>query len=493
MARPCVRETLWCTAMCVVSIIACWFYLVSNYPSVIDWESATQDLLGCGSNESSDIPATHHHNDSWLNVKSDRETLSVTVQETQTISTQQTPKSTTPSLGYLLAANIRQQMTQAVWGYCDLASLASLLQLSSVQPYVSGTFLETLPEVGGGRSPPYAMNLSTFYDIGMFRSMLRTCSTSNDHEMVSFETFLERGSRQVVLVYALSSLGKYESEFARGKIVELHKTATKTPLALTKLNRWASYISKQKGRRFVEFTVRRVFLIDARPRKVLSLQAVLHALRSVINKNQHPEGVSTTILFDTWRGIHSNLDSRFFYYIPQYREHCSSIHDVAHSQQIINASSAFGRTIGDSLYHLKVGVHIRGERLLMRYKKDFVKCLNQLDTFLSRIKSKYVQLRVFHDFGKYGTRSCTYDECQELRSKFLSEVDKRGYNVTFFDPVKFPSFPRNPTFVSFVEREYLSSMDLLVTLGFGGYQESVIERFLRQENHKNMHVHKICI
>ena len=243
MARLCEREKLWCTAVCVVSIIACWFYLVSNYPSVIDWESATQDLP---LNNSLDVKLNDYSN-----------TLPVTVQETQTIPIQQTLKSST-SLGYLLAANIEQQMTQAVWGFCDLASLASLLQLSSVQPYVRGTFLQTLPEVGRCRSPPYAMNLSTFYDIGMFRSMLMTCSTNNDHEMVSFETFLERGSRQVVLVHVLSSLGKYESEFARGKVVELHKTANKTPPALTKLNRWATYVSKQKRIQFVEFKASRV-------------------------------------------------------------------------------------------------------------------------------------------------------------------------------------------------------------------------------------------
>ena len=492
MARLCEREKLWCTAVCVVSTIACWFYLVSNYPSVIDWKSATQDLIGCGSNESSDIPATPHINESWLMdvIFNDNNTLPVTVQETQTISTQQTPKSSTPSLGYLLAANIKQQMTQAVWGYCDLASLASLLQLSSVQPYVRGTFLQTLPEVGGGRSPPYAMNLSTFYDIGMFRSMLRTCSTNNDHEMVSFETFLERGSRQVVLVYVLSSLGKYKSKFAKGKVVELRKRGKGAPKALTKLNRWATYVSKQKRIQFVEFKASRVLLMDARPKKALHLPALLYALQTVMKKQVGP----VTILFDDWRAIHNKPDSNFFYYIPEYRLHCSTIHDVGHGQRVIDASTAFARGMKDTGNRTKVGVHIRGERLLLKYKKGFVKCLNQLDDFLRKIsKTKDVQVRVFHDLGKYGTKSCSYGNCKKLRSKFLSEVKKRRYHVAFFDPVKFPSFPRNPAFVSFVEREYLSSMDLLVTVGFGGYQRSIIERFLRQNNHQKDHLHKICI
>ena len=49
----------------------------------------------------------------------------------------------------------------------------------------------------------------------------------------------------------------------------------------------------------------------------------------------------------------------------------------------------------------------------------------------------------------------------------------------------------NPAFVSFVEHEYFSQMDLLLTVGFG-YQMNVIERFLRQRNHNNDHIHKIC-
>ena len=86
-------------------------------------------------------------------------------------------------------------------------------------------------------------------------------------------------------------------------------------------------------------------------------------------------------------------------------------------------------------------------------------------------------MRVIHDFSKYGTQSC-WGDCGRYRSKFLSELKKLNLTSVYYDPVDYPSFPRSLTFAAFVEREYLSTSDVLVTAGHGGFQTILVEQFL---------------
>ena len=394
------------------------------------------------------------------------------------------------SLGYLLAANIQQQITQAVNGYAGLASLASLLQLKSVEPYVCNTFLSTLPTLDNNGTP-CAKNLSTFYNMRNFRAMLDSCSPTNTHEMVTFERFLEQASREVVLVYVEHSLGYRLTR----KFVELpnrHNVAI--PIELTELNRWASYVSKQKGIHSPEFRLSRVFLIDARPKEPLHLQKILDILGSAV-RQQHSKSGSATILFHNWRGIHNIADSKYFYYIPEYYRRCLSVHSLEDSQQVLEAAKVFARSIEESDTTTRIGVHVRGEKLIQNEKDKFLQCFDELDALLREMSSNtsgQMTVWMIHDFSKYGTVTCKFNDCKRLRPKFLSEVEKRGYNVTFFDLVKFPSVPQSPAFASFVERAYLSQMDLLITLGTGAYQGTVVASFLRQKQHTKQHLHRIC-
>ena len=387
--------------------------------------------------------------------------------------------------GYLLSANIEQQMTQAASCYGDLATLGALLHLSSVQPYVGGTKLVTLPEKGA-----HPMNLSTFYDLQTFKGMIRSCSSNNDHEMATFETFLKTASPDVILVYFLTSLGKHKSKFSKGKIVEIGSGGKATPKALDRLNKWAAYMSKWNKQTSRKFRVRRVLVIDARPKKPLHLQVILYKLQTVVREQSSKSG-SVTVLLDNWRGIHSKPNSYFFYYVPEFYNPCSqSIHKVSHSQAIIDASRLFQQSLNDAETETKIGVHIRGEKLFIKYK-NFAKCFQTLSNVLHEVAKNTSTVRVIHDFGKYGTRSC-HGSCTHQRQKFLTQIKKLGYRVVYFDPSKFPSFPRNSAFASFVECEYLSRMDVLVTVGFGSYQNSVVQRFLLHSNQNTEHLHRIC-
>ena len=454
--------------LCVVAFIVCCVYLTRS--RLRGWK-----LLTFGPDDSFDLRA------------SVRAHLLLNVSEYDDVYS-----ATSTSLGYLLAANIQQQITHAIDGYTGLASLASLLHLKSVEPYVCNTFLSTLPTLDNNGTP-CAENLSIFYNMRSFRAMLDSCSPTNTHEMVTFERFLEQASREVVLVYIEHSL----SYRLTGKFVELNKMYNvETPIELTELNRWASYVSKQKNMQSPEFRLSRVFLVDAKPKEPLHLQRILSVLGSVV-RQQHSRSGSATILFHNWRGIHNIPDTKYFYYIPEYYRHCLSVHSLEDSQQVLETAKVFAHSIEDkeSDTRNRIGVHVRGEKLIQKEKDKFVHCFDELDALLREMSSNtYGRMTVWmiHDLRKYGTVTCKFNDCTRLRPKFLLEVKKHGYNVTFFDPLKFPSVPQSPAFASFVERAYLSQMDVLITLGTGAYQDTIVADFLQQKQHMKQHLHRIC-
>ena len=139
-----------------------------------------------------------------------------------------------------------------------------------------------------------------------------------------------------------------------------------------------------------------------------------------------------------------------------------------------------------------VGVHICGERLTWKYKANFVK-YKELDNFLHNIRSNVSssEVRLIHDVTKYGTNNCN-GECDRYRLQFLSELKKLNSQVVYFHPNNFPSFPNNSVFATYVKREYLSQMDVLITLGHGEFQNSVVERFLKRSSKNEGNLHRIC-
>ena len=123
-------------------------------------------------------------------------------------------------------------------------------------------------------------------------------------------------------------------------------------------------------------------------------------------------------------------------------------------------------------------------------------CLQQLTTLLQTLTAARgitnERVNVFHDLGHYGTKSCIYDPCASGRSKLLSQINALGYPVNSYDPAMLNSVPVSPAFASFVEREYLAHVDILVTVGRGGFQKSIVYRFLQNSGGDKDNLHRIC-
>ena len=388
--------------------------------------------------------------------------------------------------GYLLSMTHTQQISGALHGYTDLATLGALLNLSTVEPYVVDTSLVGVPYV---KDAQYELKLCDIYDAHMLKSTLKMCSSYNDHEMSTFEDFLERASREVIFVYMLTSFNRGQKFRLAGnkRIIEIGTTGNATQKFLERLNRWAVHISPLK---LPGFYISRVFVIDAQPMKALHLSDILEVLGSAIRWKVARHG-SATVLFNNWEAIHNVPDSHSFYYIPEfvYRP-CRSIYNVSHSQTVIDAADIFGLGLRDDKRKTRIGVHIRAERILALHKESFEICLEKV---WELINSTYrnSQVRIIHDLGKYGTRTC-FGYCEVLRPYFSTKIARLGWHSAHFYPEGYSHLPRSAAFVAAVEQEYLSRMDVLVTVGAGGFQTRTITMFMKHAENSRNHLYKIC-
>ena len=403
------------------------------------------------------------------------------------------PEREAPVRGFLLSVSVDQQLTGGLKGFTQLAILAAIFNLSTVEPYVQGSKLVGVPQLLSQGDGPDVMRLSDLYDWEDLRRNFKTCSTRNDHLLSSFETFLGSASRDVILVYMIKTQAEYDVTFSGSNDKVVESSPNVTLLAnLKMLNIWARNASQKD---FKAFRLSRVIRVDARPTYALPLSVIKKDLGSVIDRHVS-KYQSATVMFVNWRAVTLNTVARpSYYYIPGlYSRPCQRI-DIKHSQAVINSSKLFSQSLDDSNANATtVGIHIRGERLLNEYNGDISHCFQELEILLHSITSNVSRLgvRIVHDLGEYGTMSCLSGVCSKKRKTFISQIQSLGYPVVSFKPTNFTFVPNSPGFAAFVEGEYLSNVDILVTLGWGGFQNDIVRRFVRQHGGKSEYSHRIC-
>ena len=384
-------------------------------------------------------------------------------------------------LGFLLPLVIEQQLTGGKAGYYRLAKVASLLNLSIVEPYLQNTGLTGAPIVST-KLP--VLKFGNMYDLNEIKSILKYQIPNSD--VVSFEYFLERASRQVLhLVFSTSKK-------ARNKRVSIDSCIGIKPVEdIRRLNKWTSHVAKQSSTQALPFHCSRAVVVDARPSHPLPLSEITEVLGSIIRKHAEEYG-SVTVMVSRWRSIHVT-DSKYFYVIPDWTGlDTTQLCCVKHSETVVNATLEYAGTLKSA--HPVIGVHIRAERLLLGHRINTTRCLRELSNILrngSITNATDDKVHLFHDLGEYGTMSCG-QHCGERGSRFISQIKQLGFPIVHYDPNKFKSFPRHRSFVALVEQEYLSRVDVLVTVGFGGFQQGVVNGFFKYHGRNSENVHRIC-
>ena len=399
--------------------------------------------------------------------------------------------------GYLLAVEYDQQLVGSFHGFSRLSKIASLLNLSTVEPYVQGTRTRGAPNLYAG-DPQELVKMGMLYDLHHLQDTLNSCCALN--KLVSFETLMQKVHQDIVFVCVFDTdTILFKTIFGNRPnktIIEIDYRNFNAGLLRNfyVLNEWIFHISNQQTSKL---GLSRVIAMDARPLHPLPLTDITEVLGSVVHEEVAKSG-SVTVVLDKWRNIHSIRDSNFFYYVPGFTwESGCGIMSVQHSEAVMNAAGQFRQSLNQT--HPVVGVHVRGERLLTEFQGNtshYIHCLQELKNVLYGLtnsgKVAHESVHVFHDLGDFGSLSCTLKYCVLGRHQFLSQLKGLGFPVVSFDPTTLDSAPVNRGFAAFVEREYLTHVDILVTVGRGGFQNSIVDRFLKVAGGNTDNLHRIC-
>ena len=395
--------------------------------------------------------------------------------------------------GHMMVLQFSQQMMGSFVAFYHLANITSMLNLTSVEPFVTSEGkMAGAPHVDSF-SDPQVVKLSHFFDLDHLKGAIKSCVNGN---LVTFDTFIEEASREVVLVKALYSLDKYKNHFKNGvKAVEVNENASGY---LKNLNKWVEWGAKEKGWNSRVFRVSRVLLIDVRPQHPFPLDKLLKELNKVICEQVAVHG-SATLIIDYWRDIErSDGVSTNFCRIPGYVwTHCYDFETAAFSQSVVGAAQKFRESLNETCP--VVGVQIRGELLLRNFngsQSQHMKCLTELGKLInSGSVSNLISngsLYIFHDLGKYGTKTCSNNPlCKNRKKQFVDAIKNLGHRIAYYDSSEFRPKGLQSVFSALVEMEYLSKVDVLITVGRGQFQNKIIERFMKHKGHDG-NLTRIC-
>ena len=210
------------------------------------------------------------------------------------------------------------------------------------------------------------------------------------------------------------------------------------------------------------------------------------------------------ILIPEWNGIR-NYKDKFFYWDSNFHPFgYKYVHAINHSELVLNATALFKESL--QVKPPTLGIHIRLERLIRSEsftKKDISKCIERMVAKIESLQRGGIikSSIAFRDYGKFGSKTCKKVQCYEFSKEFqLDEKLRRlGVKVKEFNS-QFTEFPYHSGFYSNVEQEMLSRSDFLLTVGYGSFQSSLVERYMRRiENvHHQTHeelqkrIFKIC-
>ena len=140
--------------------------------------------------------------------------------------------------GYLLAVDFHQQVAGSFTAFSQLSKIASLLNLSIVEPYVIGTQLRGVPDSHNDNQIQQALTLGALYDVKSIQSTLRSCCFIN--QLVPFENITQKAHHNVIYVSFLPYKTKYS--FLPEKIME---TDVKADMRYyNALKNWVAHISQ---------------------------------------------------------------------------------------------------------------------------------------------------------------------------------------------------------------------------------------------------------
>ena len=385
-------------------------------------------------------------------------------------------------LGYLVVVDIPEQLISGLENLVQLYMINQLhWKLGMIEPYVLGTWLSLAPPTREDfKSQPL---LSTYLNRSHMMHNLKECFHS-DVKLSTFQDLLINAARSFIVL-------KFDpAKNAAKDISECSSWMVKTKYILNyHLQRVKDRAMAVHGWNY-RFVGVGSLCIRSHPQKPFSMLQVVEYVKQWMMKHtsgqlSEPFPPQYTVVIPEWRSILSRPTGHY-YYDPSFTafnftDSCQLM-SVPHTSFVTNTASKVLNTL--ALPGPLIAFHVRSERVAWMDVKYHVegftnKCMAMLPKVLEAVQRKYNVSRdhiiFIHDGTKYGSTSFYLHNKRPLSTLLISKIQALGIRNVQYKPL-------HNTHVDFaapqfVEQEILLSADVLILVGSGDFQRSLLARF----------------
>ncbi len=403
--------------------------------------------------------------------------------------------------GYVLANTYRDQLTMAMVHFYQLVEIASHWNMTTVEPSITATWagLKGLPSPEEEHlSFPEVFNISLMH--GRMDKCLAlggkvpTCSlldflvNATERRFISL-TFVKL--RDKPAVFDCTSLPAFSTAL---RDIE-HKLNRRIETDAD-IRRMDMFKNNEDDRMFKGV---KAICVNGWDFSILQVTSMIAATARRLNRLRVASPAAVNIIIPEWRLIQTASKSSLYYYDPTFPWRLSRGCSLANPpvSKIIHAADNFTSSL--NLSRPILGIHLRIERLsLTRVKSQrpryWEECMDTLEAAVRSLQSKYgirpQSTVAIHDRGQYGSvASCPWP-CTLVSQDIASLLEKLGVRVVHYEPASLGGSTGRIS-VSIIEKEFLSQVDYLVTVGCGSFQKSLIDSFLEKHNNTDFHV-SVC-
>ena len=383
--------------------------------------------------------------------------------------------SVTSSGAYLGVVSITEQLSANTKNFIQLAYMSKLWNLSIIYPVVTErSQISSIPHSYSRHTLP----LGSIFNLTNVSKRLQKClEMPRGFYFHSLNEALIYSSRDVlVLRFMVSGMSvgiKECSQQSKNTINDVMKTLN---YHVEKVSEEARAVHGDGYR----FHMWKVICVRASPSIAVSVSKLSSYLKNLVARKRKEYNTGVMVVVPQWRKF-KPIRSGYYYYDPHlvYNYTACGIESFPHSDLVVKAAREFYKSL--SLLQPCIAVYVRTERLIQTDNKQrghINRCLQKFRLVLERVK---VMFQVSHknivlvsDVGPHGSNTLRGSrKAYSIMSRFKS------WNIysAHYDPKSYKDFPQLNVFVASVEKEFLSLSDVLITIGWGGFQESVADHF----------------
>ena len=374
-----------------------------------------------------------------------------------------------PRKGYLAILKIPEQFSAAVISFLQLYTINQRhWKLKMIEPYVLRSRLAFVPPAKEDfRTLPL---ISKYLNRSHMLHDIQTCFQSDHVDFSTFSDFLLTAPTDFVVLQFVMSPGE-----AKGRFYECDFNVTETEKLLNshlKIMKDAGFA--RRGRNFRG--VKSVCVAASRNGSFSMKEAAENVAWWMSNNHT---GLFSLVVPE-WRSAVSTK-ANYYYYDPNITAFVNicALRTTPYTGYVMKAVQEMARNL--SIEHPFIGIHVRSERIAQQevqlQKNGFIdECVKNLTTLIQTLKVKHSvskrNIAFVHDAGAYGSKTI-YKKLRPASNNIITKIESLGItNVQYTS-----SGAEASSMSQFVELEFLASADVLVTVGFGGFQKRLVARF----------------